>query len=196
MDAPKKRTGCFSLTGKARIYSGVCCGVTEKSDKPVLTNYFIEPGYIFVAAKPAVISGVLGSCVAVCIYDRKRKVGGMNHYKYPVTTDPNHATALYGNVATLTLLKMMINDGSRNRHLEAQIIGGAYNPEISPENIGAENVRIAKKILIRQRIRVFSEDVGGNRGRKVIFKTDENQIAVMKVDRLRSSDWYPYEETR
>jgi len=170
--------------------------MTTDSDAPATINYFIEPGYIFVATKPAVISGVLGSCVSVCLFDRKRKIGGMNHFRFPLIRDKNIATAVYGNVATLALVRMMLNEGSEIKHLEAQIIGGAYNPEISPENIGKENIIVARKILTREGVRIASEDVGGEKGRKVIFNTTNNEVAVMKVDKLRLGDWYPYENNR
>ncbi len=170
--------------------------MTTDSDAPVIINYFIEPGYIFVATKPAVISGVLGSCVSVCLFDWKRKIGGMNNFKFPFIKGKNLATAVYGNVATLALVRMMLNEGSEIKHLEAQIIGGAYNSEISPENIGKENIIVARKILTREGVRIASEDVGGEKGRKVIFNTTSNEVAVMKVDKLRLGDWYPYDNNR
>lgn len=163
---------------------------------PVPVKYFMEPGYIFLAAKPTLISGVAGSSVSVCIYDRKRKYGGMNLFQYPKTDDKALATGRYGNVATLALIRMMVDNGSKPRHMEAQIVGGAYNREVSPEDIGRENVMIARRILMRHRIAVTSEDIGGAKGRKIIFNTHLNEIAVMKVDKLRKGDWFPYEDRR
>jgi chemotaxis protein CheD len=80
--------------------------------------------------------------------------------------------------------------------MEAQIIGGAHNPALSPKNIGRENILMARKILIRHRISLASEDVGGEKGRKVVFNTRQNEIAVMKVENLRAGDWYPYDDNR
>ncbi len=170
--------------------------MSADSDKLVPANYFLEPGYIFLAARPTVISVVLGSCVSVCMYDRKRKVGGMNHFRRPVVRDRRRATAVYGNVATLALVRMMLNDGSKKKHLEAQVFGGAHNAEVSSRNIGRENIHIAKRILARERIPVVSEDVGGSRGRKIVFNTAKNEIAVIRVERLRTCDWFPYEGDR
>ena len=166
------------------------------SDKPVPANYFLEPGYILIATKPHIISGVLGSGVSVSLYDKKRKVGGMNHFRYPFIEDKDSATAIYGNAATLALIYLMINDGSNIKHLEAQIFGGAFNPEISDTNVGRENILAAKKILSKKQIKLVSEDIGGEKGRKIVFNTNTNEIAVMKVERLRAGDWYPYEDNR
>jgi chemotaxis protein CheD len=169
---------------------------THDSDKPVPINYFLKPGYIYVATKPTIISGVVGSSVSVCLYDRKRNTGGMNLFQLPHTSEKKQATARYGNVAIITLVRMMIEHGSDLKHLEAQILGGAYNPDISEENIGQENIHIARKILARRQVRIVSEDVGGEKGRKIIFNTLDNEVAVLKVDKLRSGDWYPYESDR
>ena len=163
------------------------------SNSPVAQNYFLKPGFIYVSTKPTMISTVVGSCIAVCVFDRKQKIGGMNHFQFPVIRNTNHATARYGNVAVPALINLMIDEGSKNEHLEAQIFGGSYNPEIGDKNIGQENIRIAKKILTKKRIHLASEDVGGEKGRKIIFNTNTNELAVVKVDKVRHEDWYPYE---
>ncbi len=159
-------------------------------------DYFLQPGYIYVTHAPALVSTVLGSCIAVVIHDRQRKAGGINHFRYPATRDRRQATAVYGNVATAALVNMMIEDGSERQHLEAQIIGGAFNPEISSEDVGRENIRVARRVLARKGVKVVSEDVGGRQGRKVVFNTHTNEVAVLKVDRLRQGDWSPYIDNR
>lgn len=160
------------------------------------SNYLLKPGYIYIADPRTVMSTVLGSSVSVCLFDRKRNVAGMNHFRLPFTKDPSKATADYGNVATLTLIRMMIRDGSELKHLEAQIFGGAFNAEISKKDIGRDNVVAARKVLVREKIRIVSEDIGGEKGRKIVFDPVKNETAVIKVDRLRKGDWYPYESDR
>ena len=168
----------------------------NESDGLVVENYFLDSGFIYVGRSPTVISTVLGSSIAVCIYDREKKVGGMNHYQFPFIRDKNMATARYGNVANLTLIRMMINDGSKIKNLEAQLFGGANDPNVCSRDIGHENITAAKMIIARENILIVSEDVDGEKGRKVIFNTSTNEIAVIKVDTLRKEDWYPYEKDR
>ena len=151
---------------------------------------------MYIAEKPTCISTVLGSSVSVCIFDRKKNYGGMNHFQLPFIGEKSKATALYGNVATVSLVRMMLENGSREKHLEAQIFGGAFNRMISKTDIGQENVRIAKKALLRFRIQLVSEDVGGMIGRKIVFNTETAELAVIRVEKLRKDDWYPYEGER
>jgi hypothetical protein len=56
----------------------------------------------------------------------------MNHFKLSYTKDKDNATSIYGNVATLALIQMMIEDGSKLKHLEAQIFGGSIISRFVP----------------------------------------------------------------
>lgn len=163
---------------------------------PLSESYFIRPGFIYLASEATVISAVVGSGVSVCLFDRKSRVGSMSHFTLPQVTNPKESTAIYGNVSTYTLIRMMFRNGSHKKHMEAQIIGGAFNPDVSDIDIGGQNIRIARSILQKAGIRIVSEDVGGAKGRKIVFDTAANEIAVMKVDRLRQEDWYPYAGNR
>lgn len=165
---------------------------TDYSEALTSTHYFLQPGYIFVPGQNISISTVIGSGVSVCIYNRKKRIGGMNHFQFPYMGTKGKTTALYGNVSTMALIKIMLAHESRKKDFEAQIFGGAYNPQKKNKDIGRENIEIARKILLKSKISIISEDVGGEKGRKVVFNTSTNEVAVLKVDSLRDIDWYPY----
>jgi chemotaxis protein CheD len=168
----------------------------KQNNSPIRLDYLLKPGFIYLSEKPVSISTVVGSSVSVCLFDRNQKIGGMNHFQFPEIKNREKATAIYGNVANLALLKMMLSNGSKVSHIEAQIFGGAHNPDVSNINIGINNIRAARRILNSRKIRIVSEDVGGEIGRKIIFNTSTCEIAVLKVKNLRQSDWYPYQSDR
>lgn len=93
----------------------------------------------------------------------------MNHFRLPFTKDPKAATTEYGNVATLTLIRMMVNDGSDMKHLEAQVFGGAYNSEISPKDIGGENAAVAKKCCCGRKSGLSLKISAGKRDAKLFL---------------------------
>jgi len=163
------------------------------SENSLTTHYLLEPGYIIVPDHSVGISTVIGSGVSICIFDREKRIGGMNHFIFPYIATKGKTTALYGNIATITLLKMMLARESLIKSLEAQIYGGAYHSGKSNKDVGSENIEIARKILLKNQIPITSQDVGGEKGRKVIFNTKTNEVAILKVDRLRDKDWYPYQ---
>lgn len=153
-------------------------------------NYHLEPGYVYVNGKGAVIRTVVGSCVAVLLWDSKLQAGGMNHYIYPHTHAQDERTTKFGNVALPVLLKMMHREfGCKPHDLHAQIYGGASPLQLSQKSVGLENVALARKYLAKAGVAIVSQDVGGYMGRKVLFDTATGQVAVLKVQQLRSEDW-------
>lgn len=153
-------------------------------------TYYLEPGYVYFSKQPTTLRTVVGSCVAVCLYDRILQMGGMNHFSKPRTSDQSKATPQYGNVAISALVRMMDEAGSRRRDVVAQVLGGGTPEEVEGPWIGDENVSIAREVLARKGIRIVSEDVGGSVGRKIVFDTGTGEIAVLKVHKLRATDWY------
>ena len=157
-------------------------------------RYHLEPGGIFTCGEPAMVSAVLGTCVAVCLHDRRLKTGGMNHFLYPKAKFFEVPGVECGTVSMQTLLKMMRRQGSRIEDIEAQIFGGSELVGSEGNKVGLKNVKMARKILKKNGIKVVSEDVGGLKGRRLIFHTGTNEALVMKSHRVRRGDYYPYRQ--
>jgi len=139
-----------------------------------------------------VISAVLGSCVAVTLWDKKGTYGGMAHFLYPSIQEKEKSTAQYGNVAVLHLVKMLLDEGTNKKNMKAQIFGGAALPSLDCSRIARENIRVARNTLMNCGIKVISEDVGGNVGRKLVYNTLTNEAIIYRANKLRKGDWYPY----
>lgn len=154
------------------------------------SGYFLKPGYLYYAGEPNIIYTVLGSAVMVCLYDRRSCSAGTCLYRYPATDDGKKATAEYGNAALPALIRMMEETGSHPAFMEAMIFGGADREK--GERTGEENVRLARCVLKKKRIRIMSEDVSGFMGRKVVYHTATNQAVIYKIRTLREMDWFPY----
>lgn len=170
----------------------VPCVYTMKQKDIQLYEYYLKPGYIFLNREPSIISTALGSCVAVSLWDSKRNYGGMAHYLYPFTDSKEEATARFGNVAISCLIRMFLEETDR-KNIEAQIFGGASLQQSSEcEKIAGENIRIARSILKGFKIKVVSEDVGGDIGRKLVYNTFSNEAIVYRARNLRQNDWHPY----
>ena len=158
-------------------------------------RYHLEPGGMFILGEPAMVSAVLGTCVAVCLHDRRLKIGGMNHFLYPKAKLFGPSNSQYGDVAIKALINMLRKQGSRLEDLEAQIFGGGEAPGgLIRDKTGYKNVQMARRMLKKNGIRVVSEDVGGIKGRRLIFHTGTNEALVMKTHRIRRGDYYPYRQ--
>jgi chemotaxis protein CheD len=162
------------------------------SDQPLIECY-LPPGHIHLGHEASLIWAVLGSCVAVSLWDSQNMLGGISHFLYPFTADRRKATAVYGNVAVRYLVKMFLDSGAKGKNLKAQLFGGAQSNSVECSKIAKENLQVARTILKSYRITIISEDTGGTMGRKIIYNTRKNEVLVYKVNTLRSSDWYPYD---
>jgi chemotaxis protein CheD len=125
---------------------------------------------------------ILGSCVAVCLFDAARGIGGLNHFMLPV--DNSTVSARYAGHAFDLLLKQLLALGANRVRLEAKIFGGAslLNEGVVSENdLGARNIAAARSRLAQECIPIVAEDVGGRHGRKLIFVTATGDAQIRQV---------------
>jgi chemotaxis protein CheD len=140
--------------------------------------YYLYPANLFADRQPYKISTLLGSCVAVCLYDTRLKYGGMNHFMLPLWNGEGLASPKYGNVAITQLLTKMIQLGSRSETLVAKVFGGAAVLEMTNNSfaIGERNVEVAMQELGRLGIEVVAQSTGGVLGRKIIFDNQTGDV--------------------
>lgn len=148
--------------------------------EPVRATAYLVAGQVFASATPTVVSTVLGSCVAVCLWDPVSGVGGMNHYILPFAPSREQPSPRYGDTAILTLLSQLSALGASPRSLQAKVYGGAHVlRELSGTmHLGARNVELAEHCLQTLGITVCERAVGGTAGRKLVFHTDDGTSVV------------------
>lgn len=155
------------------------------SDETTL-KHFLFPGTLFAAPEDHRISTVLGSCVAVCLWDSVARMGGINHYMLPLWNGEGLATPKYGNIAIKKLLARVLAMGCRQENLVAKVFGGANVMGTGNEvfMIGDRNVILAYQMLEEYGIPVAASDVGGRVGRKIVMHTATGIVLVGKGRRL------------
>jgi len=149
------------------------------------SSTFIHVGQIHVEQAPGAISTVLGSCVAVCLYDSKLGIGGMNHYLLPFWNGNGLQTPKFGNISIPKMIEQMLLKGSSSKTLEAKIFGGASMNIGGSEAmmIGQKNVLVAREILKEYRIPIVAEDIGGQNGRKIQFDLARGKVLMKYATR-------------
>ena len=146
----------------------------DSSEK--LRTVYLYPGQIFTATQPLLVSTILGSCIAVCLWDASTSIAGLNHYLLP--TDPVRLKDLrYGNVAIERLISEMVSAGAATARMVAKVVGGASIMGIMGSSastrlsIGDQNAAVARQVLQKHGIAISAEQTGGQRGRKLLFHT-------------------------
>ena len=135
---------------------------------------------IFIPKVPTEIVTMVGSSVAVTVYDRVEKIGGLLHFLQPEWNGVGIKSCKYGDSGTEELIKQIVSAGSKKENLIANIIGGAtigaFNIDVLP--IGIRNVQSAKKILDREDIAVDTVEIGKEVGRYISFNSETGEVKI------------------
>jgi chemotaxis protein CheD len=122
----------------------------------------------------AVLTTILGSCIAACLWDPVSGYGGMNHFLLPgdegQALDPRSSSpsARYGVYAMELLVNALLRSGARRESLQAKLFGGARMIR-GLTDVGNLNASFAEKFLQAERIPVAGGSMRGNQGRRVQF---------------------------
>jgi len=154
-----------------------------------LPNIFIYPGKLYATKINYHLSTILGSCVAVCLWDKKQGFGGMNHFMLPYWNGQGLASPKYGNIAIDKLIQRMKYLGSKNEDLVAKIFGGGKIMESTSGSfsIGERNIEIAQTILREKNIKIIKSSIGGERGRKIMLNTTTFEVYHKFIEKSKQA---------
>ncbi|MDQ0217053.1 chemotaxis protein CheD [Peribacillus cavernae] len=132
----------------------------------------------------------LGSCVGVVVFDQMMEIAGLAHIMLPDSTLSKGSQmnmAKYADTALHELVTRLMKEGARNFVMKAKIAGGAQMFQFSNGNdlmrIGPRNVEAVRATLADLRIRIVSEDVGGNSGRTIEFNPKTCMLNIRMVNK-------------
>lgn len=115
-----------------------------------------------------VMTTVLGSCVAACIWDPVAQVGGLNHFLLPDRTKEAGNPIVYGAQAMELLINDLLKKGAKKNRLSAKLFGGGNVLE-GLSNIGEKNAEFALSFLADEGIECVSSSLLGTQARRVRF---------------------------
>ena len=145
----------------------------------------LQIGEVAASQIPVVLDTLLGSCVAVCMYDPVLCVGGMNHILLP-SCRAGERNPRCGIHAMELLINEVMNLGGDRRRLIAKAFGGAnvlQGLRVPP--IGDANAKFVREFLATERIPLAAERLGGNHAVHLYFHTDTGKATVHTVDGSR-----------
>ncbi len=148
-----------------------------------LKRIVLNIGDVVVATEPAILETVLGSCVSVCLWDGRLKIGGMNHFMLPRMLDTMKCSTCCGPESMEKLLTALIGSGSRLGDVRAKIFGGGRMVSSLEHGIdvGLENVAVARSMLADYGIPIVGECTGLDLGRKVVFYSATGKVFVKSL---------------
>jgi chemotaxis protein CheD len=142
-----------------------------------VAKHYLYPSALFAEKQRYMVDTILGSCVAVCLFDTVKQIGGINHFMLPLWNGNGLASPKFGNIATEKLVEKMLKNGASMDNMVAKVFGGANQME-SSMNIGERNIEIAKDVLKQYGIKIIAENTGGTVGRKLRYCTGTGQVMM------------------
>jgi chemotaxis protein CheD len=130
----------------------------------------------------------LGSCVAIALYDRVAKVGGLAHILLPnksMSRETSNPAKFPETIIPVMLEEMRRLGSSPSAAISAKIVGGASMfgqlTGGTGINVGERNVVATKDVLAAASIPLLAEDTGLDYGRSVYFHLEDGRVEVRSL---------------
>ncbi|MCP4298848.1 MAG: chemotaxis protein CheD [Proteobacteria bacterium] len=155
----------------------------------------IAPGEYYVTRKQPVITTLLGSCVAACLFDPVNRVAGMNHFLLAHHTRSKQVPLLeteegrYGVNSMELLINKMLTLGADRKYIKAKAFGGGNVLQLNQSSptqyaVGTANVEFIRRFLRKEQIGLISSDLGGDSGRVIRFDTEDYSVYVRVIKKV------------
>ncbi|MBU5636098.1 chemotaxis protein CheD [Geomonas sp. Red69] len=149
---------------------------------------FLKPGQIMVSSEPVLVTTLLGSCVAVTIFSCRLRLGAICHAQLPSSDNPSGGEhdgyrGKYVDSAIRAMLERLMQRGALRGELEAKVFGGAdmFDARGRMRSVGRQNSEMALRVLAHETVRVAKQDLGGERGRKIIFHSNTGEVLLKRM---------------
>ena len=143
----------------------------------------VSPGEYFISTKGMLIHSLVGSCIAVAIYDPESKTGGLNHFIAGEIKDIKYDNIIRQAEESMnSLIADLVKNGCSKEKLEAKILGGSIFPDSdTTEESIKRSILFAEEYLGREKIKIVSRDTGGDEARKIYLYTDTFKVLLKRV---------------
>lgn len=158
------------------------------------------PGQYYATASDKALVTILGSCVAACIFDQEKQIGGMNHFMLPdlnLTTNLDDCLATkYGIHAMNMLIEQLIHLGARRNKLAAKAFGGGkVLPGFVQQDIGRINAEFVLEYLDNANIPLISSDLMSTYARKIYYFPNDGNVYMKRIREFNNATLFEREST-
>lgn len=146
---------------------------------------FLLPGQWYFGQTGATVKTLLGSCIAITLWNPRRHMGGMCHFLLPTRMRRPDGTldGRFGDEAVELLAREIKKTGTHPRDFEANLYGGADTMPDQTKvkfNIGERNVEQAWALIDKYGFQLQCVDVGGNEPRNVMMDLSSGQVVLKR----------------
>ncbi len=166
-------------------------------------HLYLKQGEMAILLKPTVVTTILGSCVAVTLYNPRLGIAAISHSLLPHCTRRTYQSNVndllsadcqrcaeayrYVDCSVSMMAEAFFRFGSGAAETHVQIYGGAKMivqraRTGNTQPVGLQNSAVAQKVIEDHGLKISTCDIGGTRGRKIIFNTKTGIVLLHKMD--------------
>ncbi len=139
-------------------------------------------GHAIGHAPEVLVTRGIGSCIAICLYDKQRKIGALLHIMLPRSEGHQLDPYRFADTALSHILVELQTENISKESLTAKLIGGAQMfKAFSYNNIGDANITEVRRLLNALGIPIESQDVGGSAARSLEFDLESGNITIYAI---------------
>jgi len=163
-----------------------------------LPVYYLKPGELHIDDQPGIVTTVLGSCVSVTMFNRRREMGAICHGLMPEQTEKQRSGKQgddgfkYVDYSIKYMIDHFRSFGIAPGEIEVKLFGGAdmfsmSNGGSSYASVGAKNIHMALLMMEQEGLTIQTKDIGGTQGRKLHFYTHTGEVFLKRLRRSETS---------
>ena len=174
--------------------------ITDRYPDHQRTRLGIGEGGVY--TRPTVVTTVLGSCVSVTFFCREKKIGGIFHAILPTIPEKEKRLPIveqykYVDSSINHIVRSFYRRGVKAKQIEAKLFGGAEGAFKGIIKPGANNIITAYETLAQHQIKISASDVGGEKGRNLIFVSDTGEVFIKNHSKnVRNADLINFYNTK
>ena len=157
---------------------------------------FLQPGEFYFGDGLTRIRTLLGSCVAVVLWQPKLRIGGMCHFMLPHRSRGNGRKqpldGRYAEEAMQMFMDELRRTATSPGQYRARLVGGGRMFEQPCNLSGAidictRNMEAARELIVHHGFALHSQDMGGHGHRNVIFDLWSGDVWLKRVPLRRAA---------
>jgi chemotaxis protein CheD len=143
----------------------------------------LKPGEMLISREPCQVTTVLGSCLAVTLFNGQLGLAAICHAMLPCLSARETAglppPGKYLNHALPVMFEAFRQARLAPEEIEVKMFGGAdvlHHFAPKGQSIGSANIHMARYWLSQERLTIKAANVGGALGRKIRFDTRTGEV--------------------
>jgi len=152
-------------------------------------DVFIKPGEFYFGDQEIRIKTILGSCVALTLWNPRLHIGGMCHYMLPTSNQAKQDIVLDGRYAD-NAMKLFMNEIEKTNmnpaDFEVKMFGGGLQFERASGrpviDVSERNIEKGRQLLNEYGFTLKSQHLGGTGYRTVVFDIKSGDVWVRYVE--------------